>query len=205
MILYVLANLLCLQTSGAQLLMPDAPFNATCDLLTLPSRIQHLNEACPVGQCDTSCVPVLIPLLADCRTFLNQIYDGQDGVFDGEFRPLSDVYGACLEIPIPELIDNLKSAVHDGKCQASDLDGVSQSGLKAEVCEDVWKGRCAATLDSGVMTCDVDFCSTTETCHFAGLCDRTCNFCTDDGGRRLQLGLLGTESSSPETELPMKS
>eukprot|EP01050_Picozoa_sp_SAG11_P014114 SAG11_NODE_1706_length_4412_cov_3.163691_2_plen_293_part_00 len=184
------------------------PFTSpTCDMAMLPARITHLNAACCIapgdgtaradcdGSCGVECVGQILPLLQDCRDVLNKHYDGDDGYEDGESRPLTDAYNECLAIPVAELIDDLAALQESGRCPPEQLDGVALSELKGvDECTDVWEeGRCGLMLDTGLMTCEHDFCNSVPTrenpCDLAGHCDETCELCEDPNGHRRQLAL----------------
>ena len=107
-------------------------------------------------------------------------FDGRDGNYDGEFTPLAHLVSDCQQIPTPALLEDLKTLHDEGACPDELLDGVGLTELKDGVCQDVWGARCGA-VQSGLFSCEVDFCNTTPTasapCDLAGLCDQTCGFC----------------------------
>ena len=172
-----LLSSLGLLTAAAAQLDPDYGHLAgpTCPLGDLHSRVTELNEACCVpggdgspscdGTCDAECVVVLFPLLDECRTAINSIYDGADGTFDGETSGLTAVSDQCLALPNPDVIDMLKAMQDRGQCPPTALDGVAETELEAPgACADVWSGgRCELSIVSGVFTCGHDFCVTIPT------------------------------------------
>ena len=89
----------------AQPLSPPAGIAHTCDLTTLENRITALNDACCVADacytsldtCSIDCAIVLFPLLSDCRSILDNLYDGVDGTYDGvAYTPsIPSMYAAC--------------------------------------------------------------------------------------------------------------
>ena len=131
---------------------------------------------------------MLLPLLGDCQSLINKVYDAADGHFDGEAEMFSNAEDECRRMPAPELLDFLV-AMHDrGECPDSVLDGVSETDVKAAACTDTeaWAGgRCAIIIASGGFTCERDFCDTVPTrdapCMMASQCDQTCNLCGGDG------------------------
>eukprot|EP01052_Picozoa_sp_SAG31_P032964 SAG31_NODE_3669_length_4005_cov_1.656938_4_plen_74_part_00 len=57
--------------------------------------------------CTVDCLSALLPLLDDCQDVINPLFDGQDGVEDGEYQPLSDQYDQCAAMP-PATLEELK-------------------------------------------------------------------------------------------------
>eukprot|EP01050_Picozoa_sp_SAG11_P036063 SAG11_NODE_13535_length_651_cov_0.530797_2_plen_154_part_01 len=136
----------------AQQWIPELPpVTQTCDMDLLPPRIDAVNLACPANACDVGCAIVMIPLIQDCRSLLNMLYDSTDGVEDGEYRPLSDVYNECANIPIAQIIDTLKTFQERGQCPSTFLDGVASKETKDAECADMWQdSRCGLSITSGL-------------------------------------------------------
>eukprot|EP01052_Picozoa_sp_SAG31_P037529 SAG31_NODE_4860_length_2902_cov_1.736354_1_plen_855_part_00 len=217
------AALLLAEAPAAQAqVFPSRPAFANwpaCDIATLQAHVDALDAACPqpasegegagragpatspsdsaMGvhmQCSMECVGVLLPLQDECGGLLNELFDGDDDRYDGEYKPLTYLTNACNEIPCAELLRWLKALQAEGRCPDSALDGVAATTVAAPICEDVWGERCVAMLDSGLMTCEVDFCNTAASaagsCHNSGLCDRSCGFCHSGHYRHRQLQIL---------------
>ena len=144
------------------------------------------------SSCPTGCLSALLPLRDDCQDVINPLFDGQDGVLDGEASAFSDQYDQCAAIPPVTLINELKALQDRGQCPPTVLDSVRATEVKAPGCADRWDGdRCSLSIASGIMTCEHDFCSTVyPPCVMAGQCDRSCGLCEDSGHRRL-LAVLG--------------
>eukprot|EP01050_Picozoa_sp_SAG11_P028020 SAG11_NODE_7329_length_1160_cov_0.973610_1_plen_266_part_10 len=220
----VTASFLLFAGGGQAQIQADLSFADTCDMSTLFARIDSLASECGCGtsdcdsesslSCPTSCLSALLPLLDDCQDVINPLLDGQDGVEDGEYQPLSDEYDQCAAIPPATLIDELKALQDRGQCPPTVLDSVAATEVKAPGCADRWDGdRCALSISSGIMTCEHDFCNTVyPPCVMAGQCDRSCGFCGDDGSghrrllalleqlRRLQMSHMTRSPSSFETD-----
>eukprot|EP01052_Picozoa_sp_SAG31_P017291 SAG31_NODE_1178_length_9531_cov_3.040818_1_plen_708_part_10 len=183
------------------LLSMPFPTNSTCNIGLLPSRITHLNEACcsgneeqGCGPCDTACALVLLPLLDDCANILDQLYDHADGLYDGSASVLTDLRAECISILPADIITHIVTmrahGDHAASCLSDQvLDGLATTEVKGVVCEDVDE-RCDALLACGILTCERDFCNSEPSCHYAGLCDRTCDMCPSEmgggAGRRTQ-------------------
>eukprot|EP01050_Picozoa_sp_SAG11_P011747 SAG11_NODE_1266_length_5342_cov_4.156369_6_plen_158_part_00 len=76
-----------------------SPFDSasSCDIAQLDSRIVRLDSVCCVGDrctetCDVDCMEVIVPLLDDCGSEIDLVYDSMDGIRDGQARPLADAY-----------------------------------------------------------------------------------------------------------------
>ena len=173
-------------------------FTSSCPMDGLSARITGLNSACcvPAGDgsggecaetCDAACVGTLFPLLDDCRPVMNTIYDGADGVEDGEASVITSIYDECSQVQPEDLIDMLKTLQDQGQCPHTVLDGVSETVVEDAACADSWTGgRCEMSIASGVFSCESDFCKTVPTrdapCVVAGQCDHSCEFCGEGGG-----------------------
>ena len=133
---------------------------------------------------------VLLPLSHDCHELLDSIFDGADGVEDGEASLLTNAYDACLAIPIADQVDMLKTLQDGGHCDAAALDGVAETEVPAAGCADMMD-QCTLMVSAGLMSCEHDFCDTVPTatlpCLMAGQCDRTCDICGGAGGHRHSL------------------
>eukprot|EP01052_Picozoa_sp_SAG31_P012838 SAG31_NODE_760_length_12279_cov_2.439655_2_plen_815_part_00 len=175
-------------SSGQALLELPIPLTTDrCPLAQLPSRVDELNAACCTdagcGGCNISCALVLIPLLDDCHDLLYRIYDGDDGKYDDDASALTSLFSQCLSIPPTDLIDYIRHMNSEGQCPNEVLDEVGATAVVGNACEDM-DARCGYMLQRG-FTCELDFCTTSPSCQFAGECDRTCNFCeTATVGRR---------------------
>ena len=165
----------------------NAWFNSTCNMQTLHDRVNNVDSSCQPGVCALDCITALLPLIDECSTMLNLIMDGSDGTYDGVYQPMADIMTTCNNLPTSGLVDDLRMMHEQGHCPNAVLDGVAVAELKAPRCEDVWGARCGAVVSTGVMSCEVDFCSTVPStqapCDLAGLCDSTCGFCeaSEDG------------------------
>eukprot|EP01052_Picozoa_sp_SAG31_P045564 SAG31_NODE_8372_length_1464_cov_1.240293_1_plen_266_part_01 len=187
------AFLLCAGCGQAQI-QADHSFADTCDMSTLFARVDSLASECDCGtsdcdsdsssSCPTNCLSALLPLLDDCHDMINRVFDGDDGVLDGEASIFSEQYNQCAAMPPAALIDELKALQDRGQCPPTVLDRVAATEVKAPGCADRWDGdRCSLSIASGIMTCEHDFCNTVyPPCVMAGQCDRSCNLCGDDGG-----------------------
>eukprot|EP01052_Picozoa_sp_SAG31_P039843 SAG31_NODE_5615_length_2423_cov_2.452668_1_plen_558_part_00 len=209
----MVAVLLCVAGGGvvAQI-QGDHAFAGTCDMSTLFSQVDSVAAECSPSSCTASCLAALLPVLDDCHDVIDRLYDGEDGVEDGEASVFSNQYDQCAAIPPASLIDQLKALQDRGQCPPTALDGVAATEVKAPGCTDRWEGdHCSQSIASGIMTCEHDFCDT-DSCILAGQCDRSCNLCADDGGghrrllsilaslRRLQLSHMACSPSSFEAE-----
>eukprot|EP01051_Picozoa_sp_SAG22_P017037 SAG22_NODE_2539_length_2463_cov_16.648054_2_plen_504_part_00 len=196
------AFLLCAGGGAAQ--QYDTGFASTCDMSTLFARVDSLTtECCSLGDagscgsspCTVDCLSALLPLLDDCRDVMNRLFDGEDGVYDGEAASFSNQYDQCAATPPASLIDELKALQDRGQCPPTVLDDVAATEVKAPGCADRWDGdRCSLSIASGIMTCEHDFCNTVyPPCVMAGQCDRSCGLCgaDDGGGHRRLLAMLG--------------
>eukprot|EP01050_Picozoa_sp_SAG11_P032604 SAG11_NODE_10675_length_812_cov_2.099579_1_plen_181_part_01 len=162
------AFLLCAGGGAAQSV--DTNFMASCDLSTLAARVSSLtSECCSMSEagcggastCTVNCLSALLPLLDDCQDVINPLFDGQDGILDGEASAFSDAYDQCAAVPPATLIDELKALQDRGQCPPTVLDNVAATEVKAPGCADLWDGdRCSLSIASGIMTCEHDFCNT---------------------------------------------
>ena len=184
-------------TVQAQIFPPSNTWmNSTCDLQTLSQRVQLVDDSCQPGtRCGLDCIGHLFSLTDDCGAMLNMMLDGRDGTYDGQFQPMMDMVDTCNELPPNVLVGYLQQLHEQGVCPSDLLDDVATTQLDRPVCEDVWGDRCHV-VSTGVMTCEIDFCDSVPTtgapCDLAGLCDRTCSYCTDDKspGHRLLISVV---------------
>ena len=86
-------------TRGSVAQSVDTNFMANCDLSTLAARVSSLtSECCSMNEagcggastCTVNCLSALLPLLDDCQDVINPLFDGQDGVLDGQASAFSD-------------------------------------------------------------------------------------------------------------------
>eukprot|EP01052_Picozoa_sp_SAG31_P022371 SAG31_NODE_1776_length_7300_cov_10.281905_7_plen_466_part_00 len=186
---------------------PTGGFTSTCPYTganAFPDRIRALNSACCIpsgdgsecaGTCNAECIAVLFPILDECQDVINTIYDGNDGVRDGEASAFTSIYEDCMQIEPEDLIDMLKTLQDQGKCPPTILDSIGQTEVQDAACADIWTGgRCEMSIASGVFSCESDFCNTVPSrdapCVVAGQCDSSCHFCGEGNGgghRRLEL------------------
>jgi hypothetical protein len=128
----------------------------------------------------------MFPLLDDCGGLLNKLYDATDGTEDGQASVFAKVYSDCLNIPTEQVLSDLKYLQAQGQCPDVVLDGVAATEVGAAACRDTWMNSagCDVAIASGILSCSMNFCSTTPTlqapCDLAGHCDKTCGFCARD-------------------------
>ena len=161
----------------------DLPSVGACDLATLPGRVAVLNAQCfpSAGRrraqdavCTIACATVLLPLLDECRPWLDPLLDLADGVEDGVAARLDWTHDACLEIQPSDVLAQLKTMNDAGTCPESMLNNVALTDV-TDTCEDARDG-CDALLGAGLQCKD----ATMQTD-----CRMTCGLC--DGHRRAQI------------------
>ena len=217
-------------TPWLSLFVPSSP---SCQLRDIRSRIAELDAICCVGidhvglspsasECDPddnhgaprSCLPMcggkLLQLERDCNDsgFLDILFDGMDGQYDGRATVLRDLRERCLSVPSNDVIRQMQ-ILQDAGCHVND-DGVAEITVPGEptgdgVCRDVGPKSMCSLVQLGALSCETDFCADKDLCAHSGQCDKTCDLCTGDGGRhRLQINLDGEGSQCSMLNLESK-
>ena len=144
---------------------PVAGNAGTCNLGTLDERITRFNSACCTskacfvgGVCSVDCAVVLLPLVADCGSVLDALYDA------GMFATGSE---ACLSISSTDALQRVQELHDAGSCPDAVLDAVGEVDVTS-TCEDT-NPNCDSFLGMGLL-CD----------GLVGQCDATCLICTPD-------------------------
>ena len=137
---------------------------------------------------------MLFPLLRDCRSVLDNLYDGVDGTYDGVASIFDTSYESCLSIQGPDALGRVQELYDSGVCPADVLNGVGETDVIA-TCEDK-NTQCDMLLTSGI-ACSI----------LLGSCDESCNFC-GAGHRRalakkrnLQAQNLNCDVASVESDI----
>ena len=106
--------------------------------------------------CSVACGAVLLPLLSDCGTTINRMFDGLDGVYDGTATQFVTLRGICLSISVDELLTYIRQMQADG-CHLA-LNGVAETTVdmaSAAACTDA-KASCGMSVRDGLLSCTDD-------------------------------------------------
>ena len=169
---------------AAQLTIPSVTDTGACDWNSLVAKVSDLSAVCCFDyrgpgasctgvQCSVDCAAQLLPLLSGCRPIIDILFDSADGVEDGIAGQFDAVYGACMNIDAPTALAALADLQAQGLCTDAQLDGVGETHIGEAPCVDTRAG-CAHLINTGFMSCAVDFAPTGS---LAGHCDATCAFC----------------------------
>ena len=182
------------QHSTAQMVVPPIPNNGTCESMTVVyERVAALDavccaggaEVCPGGAplgCSVPCGAALSPLMNECGTILDMLFDAADGQEDGSATILRTLLSKCNALPASEVLAALKPLADAGRCPDQWMEGVGNVAVVADRCADS-RVNCDALI--GLLSCSDDFCHGTE-CSMHGECDKTCGLC-GGGHRRAQV------------------
>jgi hypothetical protein len=165
---------------------------ARCEsLATLHARIARLDIACcPSGitscpdgsptECSVTCGAALSPLMDECGTLLDVLFDAVDGVEDGVAATLRSLLRMCNMIRPQDILAELQPLQAVGRCPDEWTEGVGATAVAVSACADA-RPNCEALTQ--LMSCAGDFCNTAgAACAMSGQCDKTCGFCDDEGG-----------------------
>jgi hypothetical protein len=149
--------------------------NCNCSLCGTASRLVALDDACCADDaavcdegsgipttCDVACGAVLLPLLGDCGTTINRMFDGLDGVYDGTATQFVTLRATCVSVSIDALLSYIREMQADG-CRLM-LNGVAETtvDMAAEAaCSDA-KASCGMSVRDELLTCADDCASRTE-------------------------------------------
>eukprot|EP01046_Picozoa_sp_COSAG06_P007324 COSAG06_NODE_357_length_16856_cov_7.212687_2_plen_428_part_00 len=183
----------------------------------LDARVAHLDDtccpdgvaSCPDGsptECSVACGASLSPLMDECGSLLDVLFDAADGLEDGVADVFRSLLRKCNMLSPQEILAELQPLQAAGRCPDSWTEGVGATAVAAGTCADA-RPNCAQLTQ--LMTCAGDFCNTAgAACVMTGQCDKTCGFCSDAaappppigaGGhhRRQRRALQGEEHACP--------
>ncbi len=106
--------------------------------------------------CSVECGATLLPLLTDCGTTINHMFDGLDGVYDGTATQFVTLRATCVSISLDELLAHIRQMQADG-CHLA-LNGVAETTVdmaSAAACTDA-KASCGMSVRDGLLTCADD-------------------------------------------------
>jgi hypothetical protein len=187
-----MADLRCLPAARRPPRLSQAPrptAGAGCESLSmLDARVAHLDDtccpdgvaSCPDGsptECSVACGASLSPLMDECGSLLDVLFDAADGLEDGVADVFRSLLRKCNMLSPQEILAELQPLQAAGRCPDSWTEGVGATAVAAGTCADA-RPNCAQLTQ--LMTCAGDFCNTAgAACVMTGQCDKTCGFCSD--------------------------
>ena len=162
--------------------------------------------SCPHGTptaCSVACGAALSPLMDECGTLLDVLFDSADGVEDGTADVFRSLLHKCNMLRPRDILAELQPLQAAGRCPDEWTEGVGATAVTAGACTDA-RPSCAVLTQ--YMTCAGDFCNTAgAACAMTGQCDKTCGFCgggapapTPPGGDHRHLQAAASHACSPD-------
>jgi hypothetical protein len=193
----IILHLLCEHSYAQQIIVPKirthyypkipllSQQNQTraCPLATLETRLAEVNKVCCFAQtapgtkcgnqsalaCNVDCAMLLVPLMYDCQSTFDLLYDPLDEERDGHATIFDAALKSCKAIPSKVVLDELVQ-LHKKRpwvCTEKLLNNVAKTKVLPPPCVDV-NPQCAAGIAVNFISC----------ASAAGMCDKTCKLCT---------------------------
>jgi len=166
-----------------------AAAGSTCTEEMLAAMTDDVNSACceqsgayqcaagTPWSCDATCALEFVPFWESCILGSGALSGSHD------LASFATLYSTCAALPLSEdrlLIRMVNDLVNDPWCRINTTQIISIDAASA-ACTVDRSGFCERTIQSGIYSCDVDYC---DTCGAqAHACDHTCGFpCVGQGG-----------------------